>query len=55
MFDGGISVPVVAVILGCGSLAAAIALLFLRLDETPPEVQAVELYQSATAPPPRAA
>jgi MFS family permease len=32
MFQGGVGVPVVAFILGCGSLVAAIALLFLRLD-----------------------
>jgi MFS family permease len=37
MFDGGIGVPVVAIILGCGSLMAAIALMFLRLEEEPPE------------------
>ncbi|MGW8370089.1 MAG: MFS transporter [Gammaproteobacteria bacterium] len=48
MFEGGIGVPVVAVILGCGSLLAALALMFLRLDESPPEAQQVE---QATAPP----
>jgi MFS family permease len=32
MFDGGISVPVVAAILACGSLLAAIALSFVRVD-----------------------
>jgi MFS family permease len=42
MFEGGVGVPVVAFILGCGSLLAAIALLFLRLDESPPEAQEIE-------------
>ena len=37
MFTGGIGVPFVAVVMGCGSLLAAIALLFLRLDSAPPE------------------
>ncbi|HEX6999055.1 MAG TPA: MFS transporter [Gammaproteobacteria bacterium] len=37
MFEGGITVPVVAVVMGCGSLLAAIALAFLRLDAAPPE------------------
>jgi MFS family permease len=35
MFEGGVGVPVVAVILGCGSLLAAIALTFLRLNTAP--------------------
>jgi MFS family permease len=55
MFDGGIGVPVVAVILACGSLLAACALLFLRLEETPPEAEAVQRYQTAATPPPRSA
>jgi MFS family permease len=37
MFEGGIGVPFVAAVLACGSLFAAIALLFLKLDEAPPE------------------
>jgi MFS family permease len=37
MFEGGIGVPFVAVVMGCGSLLAAIALLFLKLDPEPPE------------------
>ena len=37
MFQGGVGVPVVAVVLSCGSLLAAVALLFLKLDTTPPE------------------
>ena len=37
MFEGGIGVPFVAGVMGCGSLFAAIALLFLRLDSEPPE------------------
>jgi MFS family permease len=48
MFEGGIGVPVVAFVLGCGSLLAAIALLLLRLDEAPPEARQVE---AATMPP----
>jgi MFS family permease len=51
MFEGGLGVPIVAAILACGSLLAAISLLFLRLDSRPPE--AADLYQSATVPPPR--
>jgi MFS family permease len=35
MFEGGVGVPVVAVILGCGSLLAAIALTFLKLNTAP--------------------
>ena len=42
MFEGGIGVPFVAVVMGCGSLLAAIALLFLRLDEAPPEAVEVQ-------------
>jgi MFS family permease len=49
MFEGGIGVPVVAVVLACGSLLAAIALLFLKLDTAPPEVLEA---QSTAAPPP---
>ena len=47
MFQGGIGVPFVAVVMGCGSLLAAIALLFIRLDPEPPE--AIEA-QSAEQP-----
>lgn len=42
MFAGGVDVPYVAAILACGSLLAAIALLFLRLDPEPPEAVAAE-------------
>jgi hypothetical protein len=50
MFQGGIGVPVVAAILACGSLLAAIALLFLRLDTAPPEALEVQsLKQKASA------
>jgi MFS family permease len=50
MFDGGIGVPIVAAVLACGSLLAAIALLFLRLDAEPPEAVKVE-SAGASAPP----
>jgi MFS family permease len=50
MFDGGIGVPIVAAVLACGSLLAAIALLFLRLDSEPPEAVKVEAA-GASAPP----
>jgi MFS family permease len=49
MFEGGIGVPVVAFVLGCGSLLAAIALLFLTLDPEPPEAAAA----SRSAKPPQ--
>jgi MFS family permease len=49
MFEGGIGVPFVAVVMGGGSLVAALALLFLRLDPEPPE--AIEA-QSAEQPMP---
>ena len=39
MFEGGAGVPAVALVMGCGSLLAAVALLFLKLDEAPPEAQ----------------
>jgi len=35
MFDGGLGVPYVAAILACGSLLAAISLLFLKLNTAP--------------------
>ncbi len=47
MFEAGISVPVVATVMGCGSLLAAIALAMLRLDTAPPEAAAAR-----TAPQP---
>ncbi len=52
MFEGGSGVPTVAVVMGCGSLLAAIALLFLRLDTTPPEAAEAE-PAAPNAPPPR--
>jgi MFS family permease len=52
MFAGGIGVPFVAAILACGSLLAAIALLFLKLDATPPEAAEAE-PAAPNAPPPR--
>jgi MFS family permease len=49
MFEGGAGVPVVAVMLACGSLLAAFALLFLKLDTAPPEALEAE---SAAQPSP---
>lgn len=37
LFEGGMGVPTVALIMGMGSLMAAVALLFLKLDPLPPE------------------
>ena len=52
MFEGGVSVPVVATVMGCGSLLAAIALSFLRLDTAPPEaVEARTAPQAAGSAP----
>ncbi|HMB73999.1 MAG TPA: MFS transporter [Gammaproteobacteria bacterium] len=51
MFEGGIGVPVVAVVMGCGSLLAAIALFFLKLDPEPPE--AIEAEKATEMPPGR--
>ena len=42
LFEGGMSVPVVATIMACGSLVAAIVLVFLKLDAAPPEAVAAE-------------
>jgi MFS family permease len=42
LFEGGLGVPVVAVILACGSLCAAVALLFLQVDAAPPEAAEAE-------------
>ena len=42
MFAGGVGVPVVSVIMGACSLAAAIVLLFLKLNSAPPEAVEVE-------------
>ena len=52
MFDGGIGVPFVAAVLACGSLLAAVALMFLRLDTRPPEAAEAE-PAAPNAPPPR--
>lgn len=46
MFEGGFGVPVVSVIMACGSLLAAIALLFLKLDTAPPEAAEAESVKS---------
>jgi MFS family permease len=42
MFEGGAGVPIVALVMGCGSLLAAIALWFLVLEPTPPEAVQAE-------------
>jgi MFS family permease len=52
MFEGGVGVPAVAAILACGSLLAAIALMFLTLDSTPPEAAEAE-PAAPNAPPPK--
>jgi MFS family permease len=52
MFEGGSGVPTVALVMGGGSLLAAIALLFLRLDTTPPEAAEAE-PAAPNAPPPK--
>jgi len=46
MFQGGVGVPVVAFVMGCGSLLAAAALLLLRLDTAPPEAQPAAAAQT---------
>lgn len=51
MFAGGVGVPVVATILGCGSLFAAVALMFLRLDPEPPEALEAERVKEAESAP----
>ncbi len=50
MFAAGVVVPIVAAILACGSLLAAVALLFLKLDTGPPE--AVEAEEAEGPAPP---
>lgn len=52
MFEGGTGVPTVALVMGGGSLLAAVALLFLRLDTTPPELAEAE-PAAPNAPPPK--
>lgn len=52
MFEGGIGVPFVAIVMGCGSLLAAVALMFLRLDTAPPEAAEAE-PAAPNAPPPQ--
>jgi MFS transporter, AAHS family, vanillate permease len=49
MFEGGIGVPFVAVVMGCGSLLAAVALSFLKLRVEPPE--GIEAESAGAAPP----
>jgi MFS family permease len=48
LFEGGMGVPTVAVIMGGGALLAAVALLFLKLDPEPPE--ALEAERARNAP-----
>jgi MFS family permease len=47
LFEGGVGVPVVAAIMGGGSLLAAIVLLFLKLDKAPPEIAGLEAADAA--------
>ncbi|MGD2167515.1 MAG: MFS transporter [Gammaproteobacteria bacterium] len=49
LFEAGMGVPVVAVIMACGSLCAAVALMFLKLESEPPE--AIEAEAAREAPP----
>jgi MFS family permease len=42
LFEGGMGVPSVAVIMAMGSLCAAVALMFLTLDRSPPEAAEAE-------------
>jgi len=51
LFEGGISVPVVATIMAGGSLVAAIVLMFLKLDREPPEVVEAKEVEAAAAEP----
>jgi MFS family permease len=46
MFQSGSGVPIVALVMGCGSLLAACALFFLTLDTMPPEVVQAEKARS---------
>jgi len=46
MFEGGAGVPIVALVMGCGSLLAAVALWFLVLEPTPPEAVQTERVRS---------
>lgn len=48
LFEGGMGVPVVAIIMACGSLCAAGALMFLKLDTAPPEAAEAERAQQDT-------
>jgi MFS family permease len=50
MFEGGAGVPVVAFVMGGGSLVAAFALLFLKLDPEPPEAIEAEAAMEGAPP-----
>jgi MFS family permease len=50
LFEGGMGVPTVAVIMACGSLSAAVAILFLKLDAIPPDaIDSANRAQDAAA------
>jgi MFS family permease len=49
LFEAGIGVPTVAVIMGGGALLAAVTLLFLKLDPTPPEAAEAEPAKDSPA------
>lgn len=49
LFEGGMSIPNVAMIMGLGSLCAATALLFLKLRAEPPEALEAEAAEAAEA------
>lgn len=50
MFEGGAGVPIVALFMSGGSLLAAVALLFLKLDPEPPEVVEAEAAMEGAPP-----
>ena len=50
MFEGGAGVPIVAFVMGGGSLVAAIALMFLKLDPEPPEALEAESVMEGAPP-----
>jgi len=50
MFEGGAGVPIVAFVMGGGSLLAAVALMFLKLDPEPPEALEAESAMEGAPP-----
>ncbi len=52
MFEFGIDVPFVATVMACGSMFAALCLVFLKLDTAPPEAAEVEGAEAPEGPAP---